>query len=118
MKKTTLSEARIQANIFQYIWNNYPETRRLFFHIPNGGKRPIVEASHFKAMGVIAGIPDMFLAIPRKDYAGYFIEVKKEGENPTDQQKEIHERLRYAGYKVECFDNDKICIESIINYLY
>ena len=117
-EKITDSEAKIQAEIFQRVWNAYPQYRRLFFHIPNGGNRSIVEGVRFKAMGVIAGIPDMFLAIPNEKYHGYFIEVQKPGEKAKPDQVKIHSLLRNQGYKVEMFDNVDICFESIFNYLY
>lgn len=111
------SEAKIQAELFQKVWNERPSTRRLFFHIPNGGNRSISEAVKFKAMGVIAGVPDMFLAIARKQYNGYFIELKKPGDKPSPKQLDIHNVLRYQGYKVEIFDDVDVCFESINNYL-
>ena len=36
----------------------------LCWHTPNGGGRSKVEASVFKAMGVLAGMPDLFLLGP------------------------------------------------------
>ncbi len=56
-----MSEIQLQALCFQYLWNNYPATRRLFFHVPNGGNRDAREGAQLKASGVVAGIPDMIL---------------------------------------------------------
>ncbi len=37
----------------------------LVFHVPNGGARSKAEAGAFKAMGVLAGMPDLFVVGPR-----------------------------------------------------
>ena len=41
---------------------------KMLFHIPNGGKRGKLEAIRFKKMGVLAGVPDLFLPAPRKGH--------------------------------------------------
>lgn len=111
------SEAKIQADVFQAVWNNYPNLRKLFFHIPNGGKRHIVEATKFKAMGVVAGIPDLFLSIARGGYHGFYIEMKKPGDTPDKHQLEIHEKLRANGYRVDVHDNFQDCYFEIEKYI-
>lgn len=111
------SEAKIQSEIFTEVWNKYPQYRRLFFHIPNGGKRSVIEATRFKSMGVIAGIPDMFLAIGNVKYHGYFMEIKKPGEKLPDHQKKIHDLLRFQNYKVEVFSDTEAAIESVDRYV-
>ena len=40
----------------------YPELA-LMYHVPNGGKRSKSEAARFRAMGVKAGVPDIFLPV-------------------------------------------------------
>ena len=76
----------------------YPELR-LMFHIPNGGKRSITEATRFKAEGVKAGVPDIFLPVPRGGYHGLFIELKRtRGAHVSDNQKQWIEDLRQQGY--------------------
>lgn len=37
----------------------------LLYHIPNGGSRGKAEAGRFKASGVKAGVPDIFLPVAR-----------------------------------------------------
>lgn len=54
----------------------YPELR-LLFHIPNGGKRGAREAAIFKAAGVKAGVPDLFLPVANSKFNGLFIELKR-----------------------------------------
>ena len=76
----------------------YPELKNMFA-IPNGGKRSKSEAGRLKASGVKAGVPDIFLAVPKGGYAGLFIEMKV-GKNKTSKdQDEWIERLMRAGYR-------------------
>lgn len=73
----------------------------LLHHIPNGGRRGKAEAAIFKAMGVKAGVPDLFLPVMaragalEKVYAGLYIEMKaKDGRLSAAQRKwlrELHE---------------------------
>ena len=66
----------------------YPELG-LLFHIPNGGSRSKAEAGRFKAEGVKAGVPDLFLPVPRGEYHGLFIELKRrQGGRVSDEQKD------------------------------
>ena len=45
-------------------------------HSPNGGRRAYVEGCIFKAMGVSAGFPDIFIPYSRKGYHGLYFELK------------------------------------------
>ena len=68
----------------------------LIFHIPNGGKRSPAEGAKFKAMGVVAGVPDLF--IPS---LSLWIEMKKEiGGIVSKEQKAVHKHLESLGHTV------------------
>lgn len=58
------NEQMILIRWAQFESDRHPELS-LLFHVPNGGKRSKVEAARFKAMGVQAGVPDLFLPVPR-----------------------------------------------------
>lgn len=47
------------------------------FAIPNGGKRGKFEAARLKAQGVKAGVSDVLLSLPCRDYHGLYIELKR-----------------------------------------
>lgn len=82
------------------------EKLRLLFHIPNGGGRSKAEGAIFKAMGVKAGVPDLFLPVPMEIRcgadsawsAGLFIEMKAEGGRLRENQKNWLNDLVDAGY--------------------
>lgn len=76
----------------------YPELK-LMFHVPNGGKRGKAEAGRFKAEGVKAGVPDIFLPVPRNGVHGLFIEMKRiKGGTVSKDQTRWLESLRGQGY--------------------
>lgn len=94
----------------------YPELN-LLFHIPNGGKRSKAEAARFKAAGVKAGVPDLFLPVPRGDKHGLFIEMKKVGGRLSLAQKLWMNELGRQGYAVSvCFGWEEAA-ETIKRYL-
>ena len=102
------------AKIYQ---GRYPELE-LLFHIPNGGYREQREAARFKQEGVKAGVPDLFLPIPKNDYAGLFIELKrKKGGRISEAQGWWLEQLRCWGYRAEVCCGCDEAIETIVEYL-
>lgn len=73
----------------------------LLFAIPNGGKRDVVSAKLLKDEGVRAGVPDLFLAVPKGQYHGLFIEMKKQrGGVVSESQKACMDMLSTNGYCV------------------
>lgn len=90
-------EAILQSECFKWAWNNFPETRRMFFHIPNGGNRSIKEGMKFKAMGVIPGVPDMCLL---SNATAYFFEFKSMQGKLSLEQIRWHEIALKLGYKI------------------
>lgn len=76
----------------------------LLFHIPNGGSRNTAEAANLKRQGVKAGVPDLFLPVPRGGYHGLFIEMKYGKNKPTLAQREWMAALNEQGYlAVVCY---------------
>jgi len=71
------------------------------FAIPNGGKRDPREAARMKREGVLAGVPDVFVALKKEPYGGLFIEMKNQlGGSVSESQKRIQAALIGSGYKV------------------
>jgi hypothetical protein len=89
-------EGRIQIAVVRYVNLVAPEV--IVFHIPNGGWRGKTEASRFKALGVLPGIPDLILALPGGRTAWW--EIKADGGRISPVQKAIFSRLDESGHKV------------------
>lgn len=58
-------EERLQRDLVQHLRTRLPKPW-LCFHIPNGGGRSKAEAGVLKAMGVLAGMPDLIVVGPRR----------------------------------------------------
>lgn len=96
------TESEEQIIFIQWCKRNavkYPELDEIFA-IPNGGKRHIVTASILKLEGVKMGIPDLFLPVQKRGYAGLFIEMKKLDGTLSIAQKIRIPKLRAQGYAV------------------
>lgn len=91
---------------------------QLLFAIPNGGQRNIITAKRMKDEGVRAGIPDLFLAVPRGKFHGLFVEMKKtRGGVVSDAQKACMEMLSNNGYCVTVCHGFMDAQEAIKGYL-
>lgn len=95
--------------------NGIPEC--LLFAIPNGGYRTKRTGAMLKAEGMRAGVPDLFLAVPRGGFGGLFIEMKRPvGGRLSPAQKEFHKVLS-EDYAVEVCKGCSEAIEAIKKYL-
>lgn len=104
MKKTihlVPKESEEQIALFRWASlckNTYPELN-LLHHIPNGGTRNKAEAARLKAEGVKPGVPDLCLPVPRGQYHGLYIELKrKHGGRISKSQSEWIDALLMHGY--------------------
>lgn len=94
------SEHAEQVTLFRmakYHAKRWPELD-LMFAIPNGGDRHPAVAGKLKAEGVKAGVPDIFLPVPRGGWSGLFIELKTRGGRATQTQREWLDALHLQGY--------------------
>lgn len=94
---------------------------KMLFHIPNEGKRNPRTGAELKRLGMRAGVPDLFLAVPRMQnnvlYGGLFIEMKVNNNKCTENQKKWIRRLMDYGYQCKvCYSADE-AITIIKEYL-
>ena len=109
-----MSEIQLQALCFQFLWNNYPATRRLFFHVPNGGNRDAREGAQLKASGVVAGIPDMILIHKGRAFG---FEMKTPTGSISPAQTTVHKSWAEDGtpvYIIRTFEQFKEIIADLI----
>jgi hypothetical protein len=87
------AEDQIQRAVVEWIRFTCPTA--LVFHVPNGGGRTRAEAGRFKAIGVLAGVPDLIVMWPGV-CAG--LELKTPANRPTAEQAEIGRRMAEMGH--------------------
>lgn len=103
-------------------WWSYEAKRfkvpeRLLYAIPNGGLRHPAVAAKLKAEGVRSSVPDLMLCAARAGFHGLYVEMKAVSKYATPEQKEYHELLRAAGYRVEVCQGAIEAKETITSYL-
>lgn len=69
-------ESRLQQSCKAWFDMQFPKLAKLLFAVPNGGYRDGFEAKIMKAEGVVAGVADMILLIPRQGFGSLCIEFK------------------------------------------
>lgn len=132
-----MNEAQLQEQVAQYLRLQYPN---VMFHsdFGSGVKLTMGQAVRQKRMnGGGRAWPDMFIAEPVevdfgqpswRNYAGLFVELKKEGVRVKKkngewvsahiaEQAEVLERLRFRGYVAEFAVGFDEAIKIIDNYL-
>lgn len=87
---------RICISWFKWV---YPEYALRVFHPANGGFRNVIEATKLKKMGVLPGVCDIIITIPKGRYHGMFAELKV-GDNTLSENQEAfimaHEKDYYC----------------------
>jgi hypothetical protein len=108
-----------QVAVFVWAALNFPKypELRMMFAIPNGGERNKIVAANLKAEGVRAGVPDIFLPVPRGKWHGLFIEMKKEGGPTNPRQKEFIKALQMQGYGACVCVGWLAATEALVGYL-
>ena len=89
-------EDQIQKAILEHL--AFRAVRDAFwFHVPNGGRRSLIEARVFKGLGVKAGVPDLILIANGKPYG---LEIKTAQGRLSPNQCATQALLAAAGAEV------------------
>ena len=110
-------ESHIQRNCVKWFRLAYPKLSRLLFAVPNGGKRGIVEASIMKAEGVVSGVADLLLLVPKGNHNALAIEMKTAKGKQNENQKLWQTDFENMGGKYvicRCFDEFRNEIEQYL----
>ncbi len=88
----------------------------------NEGKHTYGGWNRLKKQGFKTGMSDMFLAIPKGPYGGFWIEMKRP-KTPTHaagkltkEQESFLIKMRAIGYKAECYYSGDDAIKAIAEY--
>lgn len=94
MKNTTSKEDSEQMGFIRWFREKFPDT--LIFHIPNGEFRNISVGLRLKELGVVRGIPDLFVP----GWKLWMEFKRKKGGVVSEDQEKIIEYLSRHGYIV------------------
>jgi len=115
VKRHTESNEQIVA--MDWLRAQHPQIALHTLHIGNERKASYYAGYIMKRMGVLKGASDLFMAWPKGDYHGLFIEVKSKTGKPSAEQKAFLQRMRDVGYRAEiCYGADEV-INTIKDYL-
>lgn len=101
-RKRGSPEGVIQSRCIQIAWNEYTETRGLYYAIPNENSRVDSNSATGairRSMGVLAGCADTYLAMARGGYFGLYIEFKSDVGRQREEQRAFQLRVEEQGYK-------------------
>ncbi len=116
--KASSSEHTLQVECVRWFRLQYPKYANLLIAIHNGGQRDVRVARKLKAEGVVAGVPDLFLAVARGQSNGLWIEMKNgKAGRVSEHQHYMLDALARQGYKgVVCRTFDEF-MKEINEYL-
>lgn len=95
-------------------WNKYPYDR--IYAVENERKANPQQGARRKAMGIKAGVPDLFLPIARQGYHALYIEMKSSKGRLTELQRKFIEEVTAEGYKAVCCYSADEAIKAITEY--
>ena len=91
-------EHRIQCACVNWFRLRYPTYATALFAVPNGGRRDKVSGAKLKAEGVLAGVSDLILLVPRLSYHALLIEMKTASGRQSPAQKDWQREMTARGY--------------------
>jgi hypothetical protein len=87
------------------------------FAIPNGGRRDAITGARLRLEGVLAGVPDIFLAKAASGKYGMFIEMKTKRGRVSESQRGLFPLLEAQGYGVAVCRGWHEAAETVEAYL-
>lgn len=93
---------------------NYPQ---IAHHCPSGGNRSQREGANFKLLGVIPGVPDIFVPIRKGDYSGLYVELKDAKGKPSQFQIDYMKAVTEQGFLCLLINCLEVYKENLTQYL-
>lgn len=116
-KRPDDEEHRLQCACVNWFRLQYPTHASALFAVPNGGRRDRVSGAKLKAEGVLPGVSDLILLLPRGRYHGLLIEMKTERGKQSPAQRDWQRDMVHRGYRyIVCRSFDEFR-EQIDDYL-
>ena len=98
----------VEWSRWAYKTGKYPLLNMLHCSL-NGVKLSGTQARIAKNQGMLSGVPDLFLPVPKNGYHGLFIEMKSEKGRLTENQQWFLTNAESVGYKtVVCYGSKEV----------
>ena len=117
-KRNAQPEAIEQAKVVAWARaneRNYPYLQLLHCSL-NGVKMTKAQAGRAIAQGMLSGVPDLFLPVPKNGYHGLFIEMKYGSNKVTENQEKFLQNAANVGYAVSVCYSANEAIKRIEDY--
>lgn len=111
-------ESQTQQACVRWFRYQYPEYAKLLIAVPNGVRTSATQGRILKAEGMLAGVADLLLLLPRNGYGCLCIEMKTPTGRQSDSQKQWQQATEQAPNKyvvVRSFIEFKQTIEDYLN---
>lgn len=108
-------ESYLQERCVDWFRVEYSEYERLLFSVPNGGFRTNRVGAVMKKEGMVKGVSDLLLLIPKGKFYGMGIEFKVAGRPLSEEQKRWACEVMDQGYGfvvIRSFEGFKMRISS------
>ena len=117
-KRRQSPEMQLQAACVLIAWNDFPETRKLLFHVENEDSHGnSIRGAIRKAQGIVRGVSDLILLIPRGRWHGLMIEMKTKEGSQSPYQREWQHRVEAQGYRYEVIRSEEDFRALLTEYL-
>ena len=117
-KRNAQPEAIEQAKVIAWARaneNNYPYLWMLHSSL-NGVKMTKAQAGRAIAQGMLSGVPDLFLPVPKNGYHGLFIEMKYGSNKVTENQEKFLQNAANVGYAISVCYSANEAMKRIEDY--
>lgn len=111
------AETLEQITAMEWLRWKHPKIAKVTFHIPNERKQNKVFGLVMAHMGVISGVPDLFMAYASQGFYGMFIEMKSKKGKLTNHQKNMIGLLTDNNYLVKVAYGSEQAIQIMSAYL-
>ena len=105
----------VEWSKWAYKTGKYPMLNMLHCSL-NGVKLSGTQAKIAKGQGMLSGVPDLFLPVPKNGFHGLFIEMKSEKGRVTENQHWFLTNAESVGYKTAVCYSAKEAISAIQAY--
>lgn len=97
--RITTTESDIQQACVEWFRLAHHGLARLLFAVPNGGARSAITGARLKREGVVSGVSDLILLVPRGGFHALCIEMKTDMGRQSKEQKEWQRDVEDNGYQ-------------------